>query len=237
MNKLIYIVEDDESIRELICYTLISAGFEVISFINAKKFYKELEKQKPHIILLDIMLSHSSDESGIQIIKKIKQNDSTKDIPVIFITAKSNEVDKAFGLDIGADDYITKPFGVLELIARVKAVLRRYKTFTNYDLPKESIFNYKDITINLESKQVFKNNEEIKLTFKEYELLLYFYKNKGIVVSRDQLLQKIWGEEFFGDKRTVDVHIRTLRQKLKDNVDNPIYLSTIRGYGYKLIKE
>lgn len=237
MNKLIYIVEDDESIRELISYTLISAGFEAISFVNAKKFYKALEKQKPHIILLDIMLSHSSDESGIQIVKKIKQNENTKYIPVIFITAKSNEVDKAFGLDIGADDYITKPFGVLELIARVKAVLRRYESSTRDDLPKESIFTYKDITIDLKSKQVFKDNEEIKLTFKEYELLLYFYKNKGIVISRDQLLEKIWGEEFFGDKRTVDVHIRTLRQKLQDNADNPLYLSTIRGYGYKLIKE
>ncbi|MCL1935367.1 MAG: response regulator transcription factor [Defluviitaleaceae bacterium] len=228
MNKVIYILEDDESIREIITYTLTSSGFTVFSFSTSKEMYEKINQKIPNIILLDIMLSSS--ETGIDIIKRLKTNLSTKFIPVIFLTAKSTEIDKAYGLDIGADDYITKPFGVLELVARVKAVLRRYEK-------NETGIHYKDIFINLESKQLFKSNEEISLTFKEFELFMYLYENIGVVISRDSLLDKIWGMDFFGERRTVDVHIRALRQKLSDSAENPIYIKTIRGYGYMLVKE
>lgn len=227
MSKVIYILEDDEAISELLNYTLSSAGFIPKAFDNPKSFYAKLQKEIPHIILLDIMLSGS--QTGLDVIKRLKANTDTKDIPVIFITSKSAEIDKAHGLDIGADDYITKPFGVLELIARVKAVLRRYGAPCNQ-------ISYKDLVLHPQSKQLFKNDTEISLTFKEYELFAHLYENVGVVISRDNLLDKVWGLDFFGERRTVDVHIRSLRQKLNDNADNPIYIKTIRGYGYMLLK-
>lgn len=232
MKKTIYMLEDDETITELVTYTLSSAGFNPVAFNCEKDFFAKLEQELPSIILLDIMLSGS--KTGLDIIKRLKANSDTQSIPVIFLTAKSSELDKAYGLDIGADDYITKPFGVLELIARIKAVLRRFPD-DNKKTPKEMVF--KDLTINTQSKQLLKNGKEISLTFKEYELFLHLYENIGVVISRDNLLDKLWGINFFGERRTIDVHIRSLRQKLEDNAENPKYIKTIRGYGYMLIKE
>lgn len=240
----IYVLEDDESIRELVCYTLNTAGFKTVPFKNSKKLFKAIEDNLPDLFLLDIILEGSSGETGHNVLKKLKNDQRTTNIPVIFLTSKSNEIDKAFGLDLGADDYITKPFGVLEFIARVKAVLRRFKQETRDVLINENEHVFFDIKIDTKSKVVWKGKESIKLTFKEYELLLYLYQNIGIVISRDQLLDVVWGvasgvynDEFFGDKRTVDVHIRALRQKLGDNADNPKYIKTMRGFGYMLIKE
>lgn len=228
MGKVIYILEDDKTIAELITYTLNTAGFKPTSFSTPEAFYAKLIENPPNIILLDIMLS--GPEDGFTVIKKLKANHLTKNIPVIFITSKSSEIDKAGGLDIGADDYITKPFGVLELIARVKAVLRRYGSH-------QEVITYKDLLINTHSKQLFKNDTEIYLTYKEYQLLICLYDNLGITISREILLDKIWGIDFVLQSRTVDVHIRTLRQKLEDNAENPRYIKTIRGYGYMMEKE
>ncbi|MCL1996405.1 MAG: response regulator transcription factor [Defluviitaleaceae bacterium] len=231
MSKIVYILEDDEAILELIEYTLSSSGFESVSFGNPTDFFVGLNERLPHIILLDIMLSGS--KTGLDVIKRLKANNDTKNIPVIFVTSKSSEIDKAHGLDIGADDYITKPFGVLELIARVKAVLRRFNESTE---PIKEI-PYKDLLLNTQSKQLFKGGKEINLTFKEYELFAHLYENVGVAISRDSLLDNVWGLDFFGERRTVDVHIRSLRQKLEDNAEKPKYIKTIRGYGYMLAKE
>lgn len=232
MSSIIYILEDDPSISELITYTLSTSGFMPHAFSTPEAFFSEIETALPHIILLDIMLS--GEQTGIDVIKKLKSKETTKHIPVIFVTSKATEIDKAYGLDIGADDYITKPFGVLELIARIKAVLRRIGSDSSP--PKQSI-TYKDLTVEKQSKQLFKDAKEISLTFKEYELFAYLYENIGIVISRDTLLDQIWGVDFYGERRTVDVHIRSLRQKLDDDADNPTYIKTIRGYGYMLLKE
>ena len=229
MDRLIYALEDDESIGELIKYTMETSGFEVDIFKTPEDFYKAIDNNLPHIIILDIMLSGL--ETGIDVIKKLKTK--KLDVPVIFLTSKSSEIDKAYGLDIGADDYITKPFGVLELIARVKAVMRRYEKNETV----KNILTYKDLFINKESKQISKNDIDINLTFKEFELFIFLLENMESVISRDTLLDKIWGVDFFGERRTVDVHIRALRQKLGDNAENPKYIKTIRGYGYMLIKD
>ena len=227
----VYLLEDDENIQELITYSLDSMGFAVKSFKSSRPLYKKLQEHLCDIILLDIMIAGANEESGIEVIKKLKSNSKTRDIPVIFITAKSTEIDKARGLDLGADDYITKPFGVLELAARIKAVIRRCK-----QKPTASVYEHRDLVIDLQSKQILKNGAQIKLTFKEFELLVHLYENIGIVNSRDTLLDKVWGQDFFGDSRTVDVHIRSLRQKLGDSAENPKYIQTMRGFGYKLIK-
>ena len=230
MNKLIYALEDDEAIGELIKYTMETSGFKVVIAKTVEELYSAVDEQLPHIFLLDIMLSGS--ETGLDVIKKLKNNKTTKNIPVIFLTSKSTEIDKAYGLDIGADDYIAKPFGVLELIARVKAVIRRSDIHEKVD----NQLVYKDLIINRENKQVSKNNQDIPLTFKEFELFIFLLENAGTVISRDTLLDQIWGIDFFGERRTVDVHIRALRHKLGDDAGEPKYVKTIRGYGYMVIK-
>lgn len=170
-------------------------------------------------------------KDGLEIITELKGNQATKYIPVIFLTAKGTEIDKVKGLELGAEDYITKPFGILELLARVKTALRRGQTKPPVDINS-------DIKIDFESKEVSINNEKIKLTFKEFELLEQLYKNAGIVLSRENLLEKVWGYHYDVDTtRTVDMHIKSLRQKLFDSAENPKYIETVRGYGYKFIKE
>ena len=231
MPTLIYVVEDNTSIRELISYTLGSAGFEVQAFATPQAFLLALGQAHPQLILLDVMLD--SDLTGTDLIKKLKLDPATAHIPVIFVTSKSQEIDKANGLDLGADDYIPKPFGVLELTARVKAVLRRTQ---GTPAPAQAI-TYKDLTLEPKSKQLFRGQTEISLTFKEYELFAHLYSNMGVVISRDRLLDELWGIDFYGERRTVDVHIRSLRQKLGDNADNPRYIKTLRGYGYMLLKQ
>ena len=220
---MIYCVEDDRSIRELIVYALKSEGFDASGFSESKSFYQALDESLPTMILLDIMLP---DEDGIEILKKLKKSAKTREIPVIMITAKSSEYDKVLGLDTGADDYITKPFGIMELLSRVKAVLRRTGGLTD---PSE--LSVANVVMNIERHTVTVDDEEVILTLKEFDLLKYLIENVGIVLSRDKLLEKVWGYEYEGETRTVDVHIRTLRQKLGDAGS---IIETVRGVGYRI---
>ena len=224
MGKWIYYVEDDTSIRELVLYALKTAEFQVMGFENAASFYKRMKEQQPDLILLDIMLP---DEDGVSILKKLKSRPDTENIPVIMMTAKSSEYDKVLGLDSGADDYITKPFGVMELISRVKAVIRRS------DRSKGSageVLKIGELVLDEQKHEVYARGQEVSLTFKEFELLSYLMKNRGLVLSRDKILNTIWNYEYEGES-TVDVHIGSLRQKLGTCGD---FIKTIRGIGYKI---
>ena len=220
---MIYFVEDDSSIRELVVYTLNNTGFEACGMDNAKILYEKISKKKPELILLDIMLP---EENGLEILNRIKSSPETSHIPVIMVTAKGTEFDKIKGLDSGADDYITKPFGVMELVSRVKAVLRR-----TLKAPDSNEYEYEGIYINTKTHIVTSDNISIILTLKEFELLHELMVNKGIVLTRDNLLEKIWGYDYPGETRTVDVHIRTLRQKLGKNGES---IKTVRGVGYMI---
>lgn len=222
MKKIIYIVEDDSSIRELESYALINSEFEVKAFERAKELYSELDTKIPALIILDIMLP---DEDGLSILRKLRQTPLYKNIPVIMVTAKTSEIDAVKGLDMGADDYITKPFGVMELVSRVKAVLRRTTT--------EQVENiaYKDTLIDEAKHIVYVNNKEIELTYKEYEILKQLIINKDIVLTRDKLMENVWGYDFEQGNRTVDVHIQSLRKKLGEAGE---HIKTIRNVGYKL---
>ena len=225
MGKWIYYVEDDTSIRELVLYALKTAEFQVMGFENAASFYKRMKEQQPDLILLDIMLP---DEDGVSILKKLKSRPDTENIPVIMMTAKSSEYDKVLGLDSGADDYITKPFGVMELISRVKAVIRRS------DRSKGSageVLKIGELVLDEQKHEVYARGQEVSLTFKEFELLSYLMKNRGLVLSRDKILNTIWNYEYEGESPTVDVHIGSLRQKLGTCGD---FIKTIRGIGYKI---
>ena len=220
---MIYCVEDERNIRELLVYTLGTTGFEAKGIRDGKELKKAVKEEIPQLILLDIMLPG---EDGYSILEKLKSNQETKDIPVIMVTAKEAEYDKVKALDSGADDYITKPFGMMEFIARVKAVLRRAAKQAG---KKE--YTYKGLTIHVERHQVFDRERAVELTLKEFELLRYLMENQGIVLSRDQILEKIWGYEYAGETRTVDVHIRTLRQKLGES---GFLIETVRGVGYRI---
>ena len=223
---LIYCVEDDEGIRELISCALKSGGYEVAPYDCAKSLYSSLKTNKPDLILLDIMLP---DEDGLSILKKLKAEPVYTDIPVIMLTAKTTEIDKVQGLEAGADDYITKPFGVMELLSRIKAVLRR----TNRQVPESEIILVDGLSLDISKRVVSYNDAEVNLTYKEFELLAYLMKHKSIAVNRDKLMEKVWGFNYEGETRTVDMHIKTLRQKLEGAgcVD---VIKTIRGVGYKI---
>lgn len=220
---MIFCVEDDTSSRELMIYTLNSAGFDAKGFPESTEFWKALETEMPELIMLDIMLPG---EDGIEILKKLRSKAATKDIPVIMATAKGTEYDKVIGLDTGADDYLVKPFGMMEMISHIKAVLRR-------TAPKMSknILSTGKLLVNPDEHSVFANGEKVMLTLKEFELLRIFMENPGRVFSRDILLEKIWGTEFYGETRTVDVHIGTLRTKLGECGE---YIETVRGVGYRM---
>ncbi|MBP3339365.1 MAG: response regulator transcription factor [Lachnospiraceae bacterium] len=221
---MIYLVEDDNSIRELVLYTLRANGYENEGFEYPSAFWKAIDKKKPKLIILDIMLP---EEDGLSILKKLRSGADTKKIPVIMLTAKSSEYDKVIGLEQGADDYIAKPFGIMELMARIKALLRRTEDVR--ESVNEYVFN--ELTVNTTKHKVIACGNEVVLTAKEYELLCLLLENMGTVLSRDTLLNEIWGYSFDGESRTVDVHIRTLRQKLGDCGN---YIETIRGFGYKI---
>lgn len=223
---MIYCVEDDINIRELIIYTLNHTGFKAKGFANSKEFFKEVNIFKPDLVLLDIMLP---DENGNDILKKLRSNNDTVKIPVIMLTAKTNEYDKVVALDQGADDYVTKPFGMMELISRIKAVLRR-----SNDKIKQDVLTYKELSVDLNSHEVYLNDTLVELTVKEFELLSNLMKSRNIVLTRDVLLEKIWGYSFDGETRTVDVHIRSLRKKLGSYSH---YIETVHGLGYKLGKK
>lgn len=223
MNKnLVYIVEDDESIRELESYALINSDFEVNGFDRAKQLFEALQVQIPSIIILDIMLP---EDDGLKILTKIRSTPAYSRLPVIMVTAKTGEIDAVKGLDMGADDYITKPFGVMELISRVKAVLRRVRT------EPVGVIEYREISIDEGRHLVFTGESQIELTYKEYEILKLLIINKGIVLTRDRLMENIWGYDFEQGNRTVDVHIQSLRKKLGFAGD---YIKTIRNVGYKI---
>ena len=220
---MIYCLEDERNIRELIVYTLESIGFHAAGFSNSTDFFAAVVNEKPELILLDIMLPK---ESGLTVLQKLKDSMVTKDIPVIMVTAKGSEFDKVTGLNMGADDYIAKPFGMMEFIARVRAVLRRGGI-------KESgnVLEYKSLVIHPEKHEVLVDGTAVTLTLKEFELLKYLIENRDIVVTRNQILGHVWGYDFDGETRTVDVHIRTLRQKLGECGR---YIETVRGVGYRI---
>ena len=218
--SLIYIVEDDESIREIEEFALMNAGHKVVGFADAKSFYKKMEDVFPDLILLDVMLP---DESGYDIVRKIRKNADIKRVPVIMVTAKTTELDLVRGLEDGADDYIKKPFSVMELITRVKALLRRTEP------PEIKTLSLDGLTINNEKREVRVEDEIVELTFKEYELLQLLLINKGMVMPRDTIMDHIWGISYEGESRTLDMHIKTLRQKLGEYGSR---IRTVRNVGY-----
>lgn len=220
----VFCVEDDSNIRELIEYTLASTGFDVECFASGMDFFERLNNKKPDAVLLDIMLP---DMDGMEILKKLRSDEDKDDIFVIMLTAKSERMDKLKGLDMGADDYITKPFDVLELISRIKAILRRNKK----QVANEDKLSAGEISLDIKSRIVSVGGEEIALTYKEYELLHMLVAAKGSVVSREEIIGRIWGTDFEGESRTLDVHMRTLRQKLGDAGS---IIDTVRNVGYKI---
>lgn len=223
---MIYIVEDDENIREIEMFALKNAGYEVQGFDCASAFYAKLKEKVPAMVLLDIMLP---DEDGLSIVKKLRFTAETRKLPIIMATAKTTELDKVKGLDIGADDYITKPFGVMELISRVKALMRRSR-----GMEEERMIKLGPIFMDDEKRAVYVDDCPCELTYKEYELLKLLLLNAGIVASRDMILDRVWGTDFEGESRTLDMHIKTLRQKLGSA---GAMIKTVRNVGYMLTGE
>ena len=220
---MIFYVEDDESIRELVIYTLKTTGFEARGFENGKEFFAALSDETPELILLDIMLP---DEDGLKILKKVRAMDSCRYVPVILLTARGTEYDKVIGLDSGADDYITKPFGMMELVSRIRAVLRRFdRGAASQELSCGKIH------MDIARHRVTVDGNPVTLAKKEFDLLKYLMENQGIVLTRDKMLETIWGYDFDGETRTVDVHVRTLRQKLGEGGS---LIETVRGVGYQI---
>lgn len=222
-GQLIYCVEDDKNIRELVVYAMKSGGYQAEGYADANEFHQGLESAKPALLLLDIMLPGTD---GLSLLKELRNKRETRDIPVILLTAKGSEYDKVQGLDAGADDYVAKPFGVMELLSRVRAVLRR-------SVPESGSNDLRigPLHLSAEQRRVLLGSEELSLTFKEFELLQHLMRNENLVLSRDKLLETIWGYDFEGETRTVDVHIRSLRQKLGDFAD---LIDTVRGVGYRI---
>lgn len=225
MNKIAFVVDDEDNIREIISCALESCNIVVEAFEDATLMFEALKSKRPDVILLDIMLPNID---GITALKNLKSNARYKTIPVIMLTAKGSEIDRVQGLDSGADDYIVKPFGILELMARVRATLRR-----NDNVFEESkTFTHKNIVLNVDSHEVTCEGEKIELTLKEFQLLKMLIENVGRVLTRNELLDTVWGYGYVGETRTLDMHIRSLRQKLGDSGQK--YITTVRGVGYKL---
>jgi len=222
---MIYCVEDNTEIRELVVYTLQMTGFTARGFVDGKDFFAAIKEELPELVLLDIMLPG---EDGLQILKKLRASETTRTIPVIMLTAKTTEYDKVIGLDSGADDYLAKPFGMMELIARIKAVLRRANVAEESDE-----ITIGPLIINRDEHRVLNNGVEVALTPKEFSLLLYLVENRGIVLTREKLLSEVWGFDYYGETRTVDAHIRSLRMKLGEAGD---LIETVRGIGYRIEK-
>lgn len=226
--KKILIIEDEPNIRELVRYNLKANGYECIEAEDGYMGVSMVHKEKPDLILLDIMLPR---KNGYDICKELREEGNRT--PIIMLTAKTEEIDKVLGLELGADDYISKPFGIRELMARIKAVLRRYDNTHETLHPDEHVLRIDDLEINIERHQVTVGERLVALTLKEFELLAYLAENRGRVLTRDQLLDKVWGIEYVGETRTVDVHIRHLRKKLEQD-EEEAYIQTIRGKGYKI---
>ena len=221
---MIYLLEDDDSIRELVIYTLNSQGMEARGFARPSAFWEAVEEQMPSLVLLDIMLP---EEDGISVLKKLRASARAARLPIIMLTAKGTEYDKVLGLDAGADDYVTKPFGMMELLSRIRALLRRTER-------NDALYRCGQLTVDPGSHTVLVGDREVALTQKEFEVLCLLLKNKGQVLSRERLIEDVWGYAFTGESRTVDVHVRTLRQKLGEA---GTCIETVRGYGYKISRE
>ena len=223
---MIYLLEDDTSIQNFVLYTLKNTGFEAEGFERPSDFWKAMEKCVPDMLLLDIMLP---EEDGMEILKKLRADKKTKHLPIIMLTAKGTEYDKVLGLDSGADDYVAKPFSMMELMSRIKALLRR----SEIPAEKEDSYHVGPLYVSISKHLVKVGDVEVTtLTYKEFELLSLLLQNQETVLSRDQILQSVWGYDFDGESRTVDVHVRTLRQKL---LEAGSLIETVRGFGYKLV--
>lgn len=222
---MIYVVEDDENIRQLVATALQAFGYQVKAFENAGSGLEALQESMPDLMLFDLMLP---DMDGVDAVRQIRSESAFADLPIMILTAKNSELDKVTGLDAGADDYLTKPFGILELKARVQALLRRTSRSR-----KPSVLTGQDLQVNCDTRDVLRGTEKIELTFKEFELLKLLMENSERVMTRSELLNLVWGIDFEGETRTLDMHIRTLRQKLGDDADNPRYIHTVRGVGYR----
>lgn len=220
---LIYIVEDDQNIREIESFALKNSGYQIQDFSNAKDFYRAMNERKPDLAILDIMLP---EEDGMEILQKLRKNPETKRLPIMMVTAKTTEIDRVKGLDSGADDYMSKPFGVMELISRVKALLRRSMSEV-----QEKILKVDEILLDDERHQVYVEGQPCELTFKEYELLRLLMQNRGIVLSRDLIMDRIWDMNCDVESRTLDVHLKTLRSKLGESAH---HIKTIRNVGYRM---
>ena len=221
--SLIYILEDDKNIQEIESYAIKGNGYDVRAFDDAEAFDRGMQERKPDLLLLDVMLPG---EDGLSVLKRLRSNTETKELPVILVTAKDSEIDTVRGLDLGADDYITKPFGVMELMSRIKAILRRIKPMSD-----DVVLKYKNVYLDQDRRICLVDGENVELTFKEYELLRLFLSNLGIVLKRENIMEAVWGTDFAGESRTVDMHIKTLRKKLKDAGS---LIVTVRNVGYKL---
>ena len=225
-NEKILVVDDEEHIAELIRYNLESNGYKILSANNGIDAMKIVLEERPNLILLDLMIPG---KDGYDVCKEIRSTKEVMNTPIIMLTAKSEEIDKILGLELGADDYITKPFSVRELLARVKAVLRRFSIVES----EENVLVFGDLTVDFEKREVLIKNNKLELTLKEFELLEILIRNKGKILTRDTLLDKIWGYEYIVETRTVDVHIRYLRKKIESDDKNPKFIETIRGVGYR----
>jgi len=235
-KKVILTVDDEEHILELLKYNIESNGYEVIQADTGELALEILETQAVDLVLLDLMLPGMD---GLDVIRAMRQSEKTADIPVIMLTAKSEEIDTVLGLEMGADDYISKPFGVHELMARIKVILRRYKSSDGVEVLKSSKMDrieIDDLIINKTTHEVTIGEKTIELPLKEFELLYLLAKHRGRVFDRDYLLEKVWGYDYYGETRTVDVHIRNLRKKIEVDDKNPRYIKTVRGVGYKISK-
>ena len=236
-NQRILAVDDEEHILELIEYNMVKNGFSVITATSGEEALELLEEKTVDLVLLDIMMDGMD---GIEVLKRIRANSKTEDLPVILLTAKAEEIDKVLGLELGADDYLTKPFGVHELPARVKAVLRRSsrgKKETKTEEKREEFVSTGKLTIDKETRDAQVDGQVVELALKEFELLYLLVKNQGKVFSREQVLETVWGYDYYGETRTVDVHIRNIRKKLEEKGLNPDCIKTVRGVGYKFQPE
>ena len=233
MSKLIYIVDDEENILEIISYNLEKNGYKVEGFQNGREFLASFRRKRPDLVILDLMLP---DIDGLDICRQIK---SSTNIPVIILSAKGEELDKVLGLELGADDYMVKPFGVRELAARVKNILRRInsRTLERYYNPLKSEFKFGDIKLYIdeEKHEILLNSKHIRLNPKEFSLITILLKNLNNLSTRQELIKQVWGEDYFGDTRTLDVHIRRIREKLSHKNFGEKFIKTIHGYGYKMV--
>ena len=226
-KELIYAVEDEVHIQQLIKFNLEASGYKVLCFENGERLLEEVKSTIPDLFLLDLMLPGID---GLEICRQLRADPRTRTIPIIMLTAKSEEFDKVLGLELGADDYLTKPFSIRELAARVKALLRRASSTAPAEV---DTIKHRDISIDLARHEVYKNGKTLEMPLKEFELLKILLLNKGKVLSRELLLDKIWGFDYLGETRTVDVHIRYIRQKIEDDDSKPVYIETVRGIGYR----